>query len=175
METVLTAIIILTLLLFAAGTLFEGYMTAQDIIRVSWQEVENRRAEQTRTSLIAVDAQTKSSGSVVELTLRNNGSVKLADFDQCDLIIQHYSASSAYAINWLPYVAGAPANNEWSVVGIYMDAAGLIPEVFEPGILNPGEEMVIQAKVIPPVGPGSTNLASFSTENGVGVTAVFTR
>jgi archaellum component FlaF (FlaF/FlaG flagellin family) len=175
METVLTAFIILTLLLFAAGTLFEGYLTAQDTIQVSWQEMEERLGTQARTSLVAIDAQTQSSGSVVELTLRNDGSTKLTDFDQWDLIIQHYSASSTYAINWLPYVAGEPSNNEWSVVGIYMDAAGLIPEVFEPGILNPGEEMVVRARVQPPVGPSSTNLAALSTGNGVGVTAVFTR
>jgi archaellum component FlaF (FlaF/FlaG flagellin family) len=175
METVLTAFIILTLLLFAGGTLFEGYLTAQDTIQTAWQEMEERLGEQTRTSLTAVDAQTQSAGSVVELTLRNDGSVKLTDFEQWDVIIQHYAASSTYAIAWLPYVAGEPASNEWSVVGIYMDAAGLVPEVFEPGILNPGEEVVIRARVMPPVGPGSSNLASLTTGNGVGVTAVFTR
>lgn len=115
METVLTAFIILTLLLFAAGTLFEGYLTAQDTIQVAWREMEDRQGDQARTSLVTLDAQTQSSGSVVELTLQNNGSARLTDFDQWDLIIQHYSASSAYAINWLPYVTGEPSNNEWSV------------------------------------------------------------
>ncbi|MAU02004.1 MAG: hypothetical protein CL608_33125 [Anaerolineaceae bacterium] len=175
METVLTAFIVFTLLLFSAGALFEGALTAQDTVQAAWQEMEERAGEQARTSLVATDAQTKSSGSVVELTLQNNGSVKLTDFDQWDLIIQHYTASSNYDIAWLPYVPGEPSNDEWSVVGIYMDAATLAPELFEPGILNPGEEMIIRARVSPPVGPNSTNFASLSTANGVGVTAVFTR
>lgn len=175
METVLTAFIVITILLFVSLTLFQGFLEAQDDMQTAWQEMEERVEQQSRTILTPLNAESKSSGSVVELTLRNDGSTKLADFADWDVIVQHYSAASAYYVNWLPYVDHEPVSSEWTVVGIYVDTASLEPEVFEPDILNPGEEILLRIRVMPPVGPTTTNLATISTDNGIVVPMVFTR
>ena len=72
-----------------------------------------------------------------------------------------------YNVAWLPYTAGSPNDLQWTVSGIYMDADTLTPEVFEPGILNPDEEMVIQAKISPSVAMTTTNLITIDTPNGI--------
>lgn len=64
--------------------------------------------------------------------------------------------------------------NGWTVEGIYLDAGGSVVEVFEPGIFNPDEEMVIQVKIDPAVGGGTTNMVTLSTPNGVSASAAFT-
>lgn len=175
METVLTAFIVITLLLFVGLTLFQGFLETQDDMQATWREMEDRLEQKSHTTLTPLNAESKSSGSVIELTLRNDGTTKLADFADWDVIVQHYSASTSYYVGWLPYVAHEPTGSEWTVVGIYGDTASLEAEVFEPDILNPGEEILLRVRVMPPVGPSTTNLAVISTDNGVVVPMVFTR
>jgi archaellum component FlaF (FlaF/FlaG flagellin family) len=185
METVLTALVIIAIIVFAVLTLTEAFLSAQDTVRASWQELERRWGEQARTDLSPVGTQIKSDGAVVELTLRNDGDTKLADFDQWDVIVQYYEVEIEdddppvyqyhYHIYWLPYVESEPVTNEWKVVGIYLDAAGAVPETYEPGILNPGEEILLRLRVSPPVGPDTANLVALSTSNGVGATTIFAR
>jgi hypothetical protein len=71
----------------------------------------------------------------------------------------------------LPYAASNPADGQWTSANIYLNAHQLIPEVYEPGILNPGEEIILQVKLSPAIGAGKTIQATFSTPNGVSVTA----
>ena len=61
------------------------------------------------------------------------------------------------------------------VSGIYLDAATLTPEVFEPGILNPDEEMVIQAQLSPSVAMTTTNRITISSHNGINDSTYFVR
>ncbi|MCB8942982.1 MAG: hypothetical protein H6658_04440 [Ardenticatenaceae bacterium] len=175
MESVLTAFIIILLILFGGLTLFQDSLTAQETLHISWQEMETRLTEQAHTDLTPISAETKSSGSVIELVLRNDGDTRLVDFANWDIIVQYYTASSNYNIAWLAYDASAPTAGEWTVVGIYSDTANAISEQFEPQILNPGEEMLLRLRVVPPIGPNTTNLATIATDNGTTTATLFTR
>lgn len=175
MESIISAFIIVTIIIFAALTLFQAAITAQDDLQVAWQEMAVRQTELAHTDLSLVNTETKSSGAVVEITLRNDGDTKLADFENWDLIAQTYSASDNYAITWLPYTLGEPNSNEWSVAGIYLDAGSLEAEQYEPDILNPGEELLLRLRVLPPVGVGNTNMITLATDNGFHTSILFTR
>lgn len=175
METVLTAFLVITILLFAVLTLFQAQLAAQDTLQIAWQEMEERTGDQARTDLTSLAAATKSSGSIIEITLRNDGDTRLTDFEQWDVIVQYYTASSKYQVAWLPFVIGEPAHSEWMVLGIYQDAAAATSEMYEPDILNPGEQILLRLRVNPPVGPNSSNLATIAAPNGVTVSAAFTR
>lgn len=126
--------------------------------------------ERARTDLSPVGAQTISGGSVVEITLRNEGDTKLADFDQWDVILQYYDSGGHYYTEWYPFGSG---QNEWDVWDIFLEAP-TVHEVFDVDILNPGEEMGIWVSVSPQVGAGTTNLATVATPNGITASTVFT-
>ena len=175
MESILAALIVIMLILFTALTGAYNFMSSQDTLQGTWQEMQDRVNERARTDLTPIDTQIQSSGAVVELTLRNDGDARLADFDQWDLIFQYYEELGGHYVYWLSYNAGEPVTNEWTVAGIYQDATSSDPEVFEPGILNSGEEIVLRARVSPSVGTGTTNLAALSTANGVNASTIFTR
>jgi hypothetical protein len=175
MENVLAAFIILTILIFALLSLFQGFVTAQDVLHTSWQQAEIRLGERIRTDISPVAAAVKSSGAIIELVVRNDGDTRLADFEQWDVIVQHYAASGTYAINWTAYVDVEPAQYEWTVVGLYMDDEATTAEVYEPEIFNPGERMLLRTKVWPPMGPNTTNMVAISTPNGVTATTFVTR
>jgi len=165
MDTAITSLIVIAVLLLAVLTTSEHYFSSLDTILESWREMQERLGERARTDLSPVGAQTISNGSVVEVTLRNDGDTKLADFDQWDVILEYDGSDYACHIAWYPYGSG---QNEWSVYGIS-------PDAFDPDILNPGEEVVIWISASPSVKEGTTNLATIATPNGITASTVFTR
>ncbi|MDD5093382.1 MAG: hypothetical protein PHV74_03245 [Dehalococcoidia bacterium] len=76
-------------------------------------------------------------------------------------------------IERLTYAESSPGNYEWTSRGIYLNAGASEPEMLEPGILNPGEEMIIQLQVIPAIGANTTNQVIISAPNGVSTSAIF--
>jgi len=170
METVIPAIIVITLLLLATFVISEQSLTAQEAVSESWQEMQERVEERTRTALSPVEAETREAGAKVEITLQNDGDTKLADFDQWDVILQYNNGN----VQWYPF-STQEASGKWTVVGIYLDASEVSGEVYDPGILNPGEEILLRVLVSPSVGSPTTNLATIATPNGITASTVFTR
>ena len=109
------------------------------------------------------------------MALANSGQTKLSDFSRWDVIVQYYDDGGSYHVRWLPYTDGNPSDNEWTVKGIYLNAGSQTPEVFEPGLLNPGEEMITEAKLSPSVGVETTNLVITSTPNGIPASITFSQ
>ncbi len=175
MGNVIVSLICIAIMLTGMMVMTQSSFSSVDVVSESWKQMEERAGEIARTKITPLTAETQGAGANVEIALRNEGEMKLADFARWDVIIHYYRATGDHLIKWLPYTeADPPGDNEWTVTGIFMDAATSDPEVFEPGIFNPGEEMVIQIKVSPPVGPATTNWASITTPNGITASIIFT-
>jgi hypothetical protein len=100
--------------------------------------------------------------------------VRLAQFPDWDVLVQYYDAINGYHIQRLVYTENSdPGDNEWTVNTIYSDQGMTQEELFEPGILNPGEVALLRLKLSPQPGNGTTNLVSISTFNGVDTSAQF--
>ncbi|MCH8310524.1 MAG: hypothetical protein IIB17_08525 [Chloroflexi bacterium] len=77
-------------------------------------------------------------------------------------------------ITYLTYVTSTPlAGNEWTVQGLYLDASTLIPEITDPGVFNPGEEMVVLANPFPVVTKNTYHRMRFTTPNGYSASVIF--
>ncbi|MCB9451234.1 MAG: hypothetical protein H6672_07325 [Anaerolineaceae bacterium] len=176
METVLVTIIVLFVILFAVLTLTQVSIVMQDNIAFSRQEMEARWIEQAQTHLHVVSAYTADGGSVISLVFNNDGSSKLSDFNQWDVIIQYYDDSdpAGYHTRWLPYSDMGLSDNTWDVAGIYLGESLEQPEIFEPQILNPGETIALQAQVLPLAAPGSAIQVVLAMPSGSGTSSVFT-
>lgn len=176
MESLITVILVVTLILFAGLNIFQETLDAQNDLATTWQEMEDLSGERARTQLTPISSTIKNGGSTVEVILKNEGSTKLTDFDRWDVFLQYYTDNStSYEIDWYPYVSAMPGSNQWTNAGIYVDAATALAEAFEPGILNPGEEMVIQVQVVPSIGMTTTNMLTVSTEYGIQASTIITR
>ncbi|MBI5958729.1 MAG: hypothetical protein HY866_08340 [Chloroflexi bacterium] len=174
MENVLAAFLIIFILLFGVLTLSETLMSTQDTLQETWQEMQTRQDDQARTSLLPIAAHTENMGTVVELTLYNNGSARLTDFDHWDAILLYFDAGtpSVYHTTWLPYTDQVPNGGEWTIAGIYLNT--MTAEMIEPGILNSGEDIVLRLRGTAPIGEGTGAQVVISTANGVEVSFVFT-
>ena len=175
MESLIVVILVVTLILFAGLNVFQETLAAQDALTTTWQEMEDISRDRTRTILTPISSTIKSNGAILEVVLKNEGSTKLAEYDRWDLFVQYYTASSTYETDWYPYVSTVPGNNQWTNSGIYIDADSAQPEVYEPGILNPGEEMIVQVQLLPNIGMTTTNMLTISTDYGIQASTIITR
>ncbi len=172
METVIVSIICVVLIVLGGMTLSQGFLTSADTTSVALEEMGMRDKEITRTELTPQTIGVDGTGETVTVKLENTGQTKLADYGDWDIIVQYYDNLGQYHTVWLPYTSEAPSDNEWTLNGMYLDA---VPESFEPNILNPGEQIEIQAKLNPAVGENTTNMLVACTPNGIPVSLYFVR
>lgn len=173
METAIVSVICIALIVVGGMTMSQSFLSSVDSTALGLEEVGERDEEITRTSLSMLSANTDDSGTTLNLTLENSGQTKLNDFAKWDIIIHYYDGDDNYYVVWLPYTETTPGDNEWTKEGIYFDADSQEAEVFEPGILNPGEELAIEAKLSPPVGEDTTNMAIVAAPNGISASKSF--
>lgn len=177
MESVVAAFIMIFLSMFSVLTLASSVISSHDSFQAEMRAMDTRLTVQSRTRLSQINARTVNGGTVIQTTYRNDGGEKIADFDTWDVIVQYYDTDtpSNYFVNWLPYVKNSPATNEWTIKGIYADATRELAEIYDPGILNPGEEMVIEAYLPHTVAPASQVLVTLAVKNGMNLSGVFVR
>jgi hypothetical protein len=170
METAFVSMICVVLIVIGGMTMSRGFLSSMDSTSANIDSISQRNEEIMRTNVQVLDA-AQTSGNMLEVTLQNTGQVKLADFSQWDVIVHHMDNSSIFHVTWMPYNSQTLEENEWNVQGIY--TLNDDPEVFEPGIFNPDEKMIIQAEITPDVKTGSTNQVLITTPNGVTVSKSF--
>jgi hypothetical protein len=166
METAIVSIICIAMIVFGGMTMSHGFMTSVDASTAGLGQIGDRNEAIMRTELtpLSTNLTLVSGPSPLDIVLENTGQTKAADFEKWDVIVQYYDESGTYHVNWLPYNAGGGAINEWGVSWIYLDGQ---PEKFEPNVLNPGEQIMIETQLDPPVGAGTTNMVVVSTPSGV--------
>ena len=170
METAFVSLVCVVLIVIGGMTMSRGFLTSVDSTSSNIDSISQRNEDIMRTNVQVLSA-VQTSGNRLEVTLQNIGQVKLADFSQWDVIIHHEDNGDNFHVTWMPYNPRTLGNNEWNVQGIY--TLNDQPEVFEPGIFNPDEKMVIQAEIDPGVKSGSTNQVLITTPNGVTVSKSF--
>jgi len=173
MDTVLPGFVTIFVMLFGIMSLTTTLFSTQDAVRLASQEMQTRLDARARTSLLPVSATITGGGMNALFVFRNQGVTKLTDFPQWDVIVQYMdnNTSSGYHIDWRGYTIGVPFNSTWAVNGIFLNTAKAIPAAYDPGILDPGEELAIQLKFSPPIGNGKVALVTLATANGVTVSS----
>ena len=143
----------------------------------AWNHKTERIGDAGRTELTLINADISGSGENIDISIRNTGQTALTDFSWWDVLIQYYDTANNKNLNaaWLTNATTSPVSGQWAVEGIYLDAANAIAEVYEPNVLNPGEEMIIRANISPAIPTQTDNQVTIATPNGIRLTAPFTR
>jgi hypothetical protein len=170
-ETAFVSIICVALLVIGGMTMSRGFLSSIDNTSANIDTISQRNEQIMRTNINVIEV-TQPAANKMELHLGNIGQVKLAEYAKWDIIIHHMNEDDQYYVTWLPYVDSNPGSNEWTVKGIYTQSGS--PEVFEPGIFNPDEELVIECDLDSGIKTDSENLAIITTPNGVTVSKSFT-
>ena len=173
METAIISIICIALVVFGGMAMSNGFMTSVDAGTMGLEEVGSRDDAIMRTELtpISTSLSAVSGADPLEIVLENTGQTKTADYDKWDVIIQYLDVGDVYRVAWLPYVEETTEAFEWDVGWIKMNGQD---EVFEPNVLNPGEQIMIKAWLDPSLKTGETGMLVVSTPSGVTCSTYFT-
>lgn len=165
----LTTAFVLMVLFTVARTLMVTYGDTTE----SLATIQERVKEQNDIRIAGPIGLSVSPSSPVPFTLSNIGEIPISDFSDWNVIFE-VGQTSGFGIAYLDYTTDAnPAANEWTVSGIYMDAANLTAEVVDLGILNPGEEMIIVANPSPALTGNTDNRVTFVTPSGHSIKVIF--
>ena len=172
METAIISIICIALLIFGGMAMSHGFMTSVDTSASGLQQIGNSVDSLIRTELtpVSTNLTADAGGDPLQIILKNTGQTKMADFDKWDIIVQYYDDAGNYHVQWLPFVNGTNAVYEWDVGWIELNGG---PELFDPGVLDPGEEIMIKTRLFPLVGPNTTSMVTISTPSGVTCSTYF--
>jgi len=163
MATILVSIICIAMIVVGGMTLSSGILTSTDATAISVDEISLREGEIARTDLTIRRGMYLAWEEMLRITVENTGQTRLASFNKWDVII-NYSDGSAYHMEWLPYTTGVLGNNEWQKARIGLNGP---LEYFEPDILNPGEELVMHARLSPLPGGNTTGEITVASPNGI--------
>jgi len=177
METVLSALVVIFIVLFAVLTLSHAFLASQEMLQVTWTEMDARMDLQNRTRLNIDQAKMADSGNTIEVSVRNVGDVKLADCKAWDVIVQYYDTAtpSVYHIKYMSYAESNPASNQWTLAGIYANVERNLAESYEPDILNPGEIVVLDLKIPIGIAYATQVQVAVGPQNGSGTSTIFVR
>jgi hypothetical protein len=168
METIFVSIVSVALILISSITMTASSIRSTNKLADSIKQMETRTLEIRRTDISVVPPAAYTGGSI-DLTVINEGQISFSDFSLWDVIIQFQDGSVAY----LPNSANPPGYNQWAVAGIYRP--GGLPEVFDVGILDPGEQMTLSIVVNPEMETNEACRVTISTHNGIQAQVQVTR
>ena len=80
MESAISGVIVITLLILVVFTVSHTFLSMQDSSQRAWRDFQARSQDRARTELEPIGAETVAAGAQVEITLRNSGQTRLADF-----------------------------------------------------------------------------------------------
>ena len=178
MSNVVTAAIAIGLIMGAVMLLAWSSLFSADQVSLAWEGKVQRSIERDRSELSLISADLVATSTNIDVSIRNSGQTALRDFSHWDLVIQYYATSSNSGLNvdWLPYTTTTPpSTRNWTVSGLYLNAATLKAEVYEPNVFNPGEEMIVRINITPVIPTSTDNLITIGEPNGVTVSAPFSR
>ena len=178
MSNVVTAALAIALIMGAVMILTWSSLSSADQVSLAWEAKVQRSMQRDRSDLTLISADLVATSTNIDVSIRNSGQTALRDFSHWDVIIQYYATSSNSGLNidWLPYTTTSPPSaGKWTVNGLFLNAGTLKAEVYEPNVLNPGEEMILRINITPLIPTSTDNLITIGEPNGVTVAAPFSR
>lgn len=171
MESLLISLVSVALIIITMVTMTMNVFSAAVTVTDSWSKMEQSVEEIRRTSIIVTPLDNYIGGNII-LLVGNNGQTDLGDFSKWDIMAEYQTGK----VQYLDYTADAiPAENQWSLQGIYMTSNISVREVFDYNILNPWETAVLTINLSPEIEAGTYGRVTVSTVNGVTSQCIFSR
>ncbi len=166
MENGIPALLIAAILMLSTVFMARGGFVGMDGVAQQLRVSQTNIGAQNRTGLTVTATAIDATGANITITVLNSGQTDVSQYSRMDVVLQYFDGTAVLHNIWIPYTAGPLAANTWTT-GVFTN------DVFDPGILNPGESMQILIRVNPVVGKATTNKAVIGTEKGVTTQTLF--
>jgi archaellum component FlaF (FlaF/FlaG flagellin family) len=172
MGSALVAIILVALLITSGMTFSRVAIDSVDNISENWKQSISLNQDKIRTDIDVIDAEVSS--SLVDVYVQNAGKIQISNFSSWDVFVHYYDINETYYLSRLDYVEDvSPGENQWTVNTIYNNEDLSHEELFQPGILDPGEVVKLQLNLYPFTDIISRGWIILSTGNGVTASTQF--
>ena len=169
METVILSLVSTALIIITSVTMIMSFFSSSNAMADSWKQMEQQASGIRRTEIAAI-ASENYTGGLINLTIRNDGQADIADFSRWDIIAQYQDGRG----NYIVYTDNlTPVSNQWAVESIVLSDNS--SEIFDPDILNPGEQLNVLINLDPQLIAGETTRITAATPNGVTAQCLLTR
>lgn len=130
-------------------------------------EMQENRNEILKTEIEVEIKNVSTDGTDFVISLQNTGSTKIGDFNYIDIIVNYQNESDAMKTVWIPYQKGGVlSEDKWTDLDI-------VPDLINPGVFDPGEEMELQVWLDASDGNSSINWVLVAAPNGVKASRYF--
>ncbi|WP_410507299.1 hypothetical protein RSJ42_10760 [Methanosarcina hadiensis] len=167
--SIIAAIISVATILLACYVCSEGGFYMANGLSDSVIEMQENKNEILKTGIEVRSVSTD--GVDLLVSLQNTGSTKIGDFTYMDIIVTYQNESGINKTIWIPYQEDEThSENRWKETDI-------MPDLINPGIFDPGEEMKLQVRMdeSDPLGNSSINWIQVVLPNGVKASRYFKR
>jgi flagellar protein FlaF len=152
-------------ILLACYVCSNGGFYMADVLTNSMIEMQQNENEILKTRIEIADIYADETG--ISVSLDNTGSTKIGDFDYMDVIVKYSNTSGTAKTIRIPYQEDAGTlENKW-IVG------NISPDLVNPGILDPDEEMKLQILLEDSLENGSINWIMIVAPNGARTSGYF--
>jgi archaellum component FlaF (FlaF/FlaG flagellin family) len=160
MESVLTTLFTAIIVIISMVTMVVSSLNSANMVSDSFRDIEERISAERGTSIDITEAEVIEEQVFISVT--NDGNYKLGQFDKWTVLLEAQNGVTHY----VQHVEGTfPGDGEWAVQEIVLPNGS--PEVFDPGILNPWETMVLVLNVPAIFQAGFAARPIITTPNGV--------
>ena len=150
LDVAILSVVFLTLAILTTHTLFNATAGLHNTMDNSVGPAVLQKNDRLKTDLEIDTRSPAFDDTLLRVTVRNRGSSKIKDFSNMDLIITYNNGTEETSV-WLPYSTDISAVSEgWSTVS-------LNPDIINPNIFDPGENLTVQIKL----NDGSFNNVTF--------------
>lgn len=165
--TIIASMISVAILLLASYVCSSGGFYMADVLANSLMEMQENENEIMKTEIEITNI--SADEAHIFVSLNNTGSAKIGDFDYMDVIVNYSNTSGAVKTIWIPYQGDSKAlENKWTV-------GNISPDLVNPGILDPAEEMRLQILLEDSLKNDSVNWLLVAAPNGVKASGYFKR
>ena len=176
LSSAITSLISLSVMLIIVFTVIGSVFAVMGSAGETQQAQLEHMNTMSRSNVVAVAAATSTTAgghTDVDIILANRGGISYALFSKWDVNAHYTQADSTDQSVWLPY-ATSLEDNSWVVAQIYLDADSTMPEVIEPGLLNPEEEALLRIRLSPSARGGTTGWMVITPPEGLPSGIAFT-
>lgn len=162
--TIAMVVIIGTTTYLMVSAAFFSFDTLSQAVRTA-NELDNERLK-TEIDIVNITV-TVPDQNIINVTINNTGSTSILNsrFKHIDLFVYYHPVGGGgdqeRLFIWLPYTETLPPeNNTWTSVSIE-------PDIINPRIFDPDEQMLISIRVHPAINTTKTNWLKIVTPNAV--------
>ncbi len=166
--TVIAAMLSVATILLACYVCSNGGFYMADVLTNSMREMQENENEilKTRIEITGITGIYADEADIF-VSLNNKGSTKIGDFEYMDVIVKYSDTSGTVKTIWIPYQENAGTlENKW-IVG------NISPDLVNPGIFDPDEEMELQILLEDSLENESVNWIMIVAPNGARTSGYF--